>query len=321
MNYKIAVITPLKKEDFLTNTILDGLIQLSQEYISIKFKISSRYPGPFQISPYYINKSEFISFADEADIIFFLWGKKNTDYRLANEINRWSKTVFIDGSEVGDNNRYDFTIQKKILDGTFKKTGRINPDMLEKCCCYFRREKPYIKGIIPLPFGIESRYIKYVHGNTEKSIDFVCIFGQDRYPLLRQYAAEILIRFCKKHDFSYRINKTDNQNAFYELLAKAKVGISVGGGGFDTARFWEILGNNCILLTENIDIYHKDSKELDYDNILQFNNLFDFEYKLQKLGNLLKTDYNNNIFVDTYNAILLKHGSKARVKEILNHAL
>jgi len=94
----------------------------------------------------------------------------------------------------------------------------------------------------------------------------------------------------------------------------------VGGGGYDTARFWEILGNNCLLLTERIDIFQPDSKELDYKRIWQFNNLYDFWYQLHKVGEFLRNKYKQDNLVQEYKDILSRHSSKARVLTILNKA-
>ena len=106
---------------------------------------------------------------------------------------------------------------------------------------------------------------------------------------------------------------------FYKNLVRSKVGISAGGGGYDTLRFWEILGNNCLLLTENIDIYKADSKRLEYNRIWQFGNLFDFEVQLEKIGAFLKKEYNQEKMTEEYDKIISDHSSKTRVLEILSN--
>jgi anaerobic ribonucleoside-triphosphate reductase len=104
------------------------------------------------------------------------------------------------------------------------------------------------------------------------------------------------------------------------LLARAKVGISVGGGGFDTARFWEILANNCLLLTESIDIYQSDSKELNYKRVYQFKNLYDFKNQLEKVAGLLRNGYDQLSLMPEYLKILEEHSAKHRVETILEQA-
>lgn len=320
LNYKIAIINPYKK-DALASTLFDGLLNIQKNNNDLFFHTSSEYDDDLLLNNYILPKDKFIDFArDGADLIFLIWSKEFTDFKLAKKINRWNKTIYIDGSEVGRNLRYDFAIQEKIINGKYKGNGAINKKMLKKCALYFKREKPYIKNIIPLPFGIESRYCKFFNKDRVKDIDFFCVFGQDEYPLMRRYTRKILEDFCKKRNIIYRAKKTKTPEEFYELLSRSKVGISVGGGGYDTFRFWEILGNNCLLLTENIDIYQPDSNELNYKRIWQFNNLYDFQYQLEKIADFLKNDYSKVDLEEEYNDIILKHSSPARVLSILKRA-
>jgi len=320
MNYKIAVITPTEKQDYLTNTILDGLMQLKKEYPDLSFFTPTTCQSRLPVSSFLLPREKFVKLAHKADIILLFWGKNSTDLKLAHALDRWNKTVFIDGSEVGRNRRYNFIIQKEILEKKYNGFAAINKEMLDLCPLYFRREKPYINGIIPLSFGIELNYVKHYSPRKKKDIDFVCIFGQDEYPLMRRYVKELLVKYCDKNKFSYRVDKTDTPDEFYKLLSRAKAGISVGGGGYDTVRFWEILGNNCLLLTERIDIFQPDSKALDYERIWQFSNLYDFWYQLQKVGEFLRSEYNQENLAKEYKDILLHHSSKARVLKILEEA-
>jgi spore maturation protein CgeB len=100
------------------------------------------------------------------------------------------------------------------------------------------------------------------------------------------------------------------------------VGISIGGGGFDTLRFWEILANDCVLLTESIDIYKPDSKELDFKRIFEFKDLSDFKSRLEELGKLIRSggiqDY---LGQDEYAAILNRHSSAERVRRLVGDSL
>ncbi len=318
------------QSDYLGNTILDGLFSLASEGL-VEVRMTGNYPTPFPAEEAILKDEAFITYAKTADVIILIWGKRSTNFALAEKINAWKKTVFIDGSEFGKNNRYDFDVQRKVLEGTYKEIGAIDQEMLKKCALYFRREKPYPKGVIPLPFGIERRYVANYSSVVSKDIDFVCIFGQDEYPIMRRYAKEMLADFCAKNGFRFVTDRTKGFNfddktkiagrqEFYELLNRAKVGISIGGGGFDTARFWEILGNNCLLLTEKIDIYELASEALNYSRIWQFNNLFDFESQLNRLAAFLRTTYQQASLTDEYERILREHSSKSRVLSLLAHA-
>ena len=331
---KIALIAPINKEDYLTNTVIDGLMDLHTESADYICRISSSCNTYLPIKDWCLQDDAFIRFAGEADIIILCWGKNTTDYALAEKIGRWDKTVFVDGSEVGLNRRFDLQIRDAIIGGTYSGLGAIEMNMLKKCALYFRREKPYIDGIIPFPFGIEKRYIPSEVAK-QRDIDFTCIFGQDEYPTLRREVRTYLEQFCRKNGFTFRTKSTNGsriarmlhwvprdggRRSFYNILSRTKVGISVGGGGFDTARFWEILGNGCFLMTENIDIFEKDSKVLDYRRVVQFKDLVEFKVRLSEVAASLRDEYDQSAAQDDYRNILKAHSSKARALVILENA-
>lgn len=320
--YKVAVITPTEKLEYLTETVIDGLFRLMTDRYPIQPAFclegyKSEYPA---VAGYALARSQFLEFAKDADLIFLLWGKGCTNFKLAEEIGRWDRTVFLDGSELAKDRRYDHEIRAKVLSGEWVDNGKIDRGMLSKCSLYFRREKPYVHGITPLPYGIESKFTAHYDPGIKKDIDFFCVFGQEEYPVLRKQAREALIKFCAGNNFTCVTEKTKDRTEFYKLLARSKVGISVGGGGFDTARFWEILGNNCLLLTETIDIYEPGSDALKYRRIFEFKDIDDLNVQLHKVGALLKSGYPPAGLTDEYNAILKGHSSKARVMTVLEAA-
>ncbi len=329
---KIAVILPSGKSDYLANTVLDGLIELSHGLSNISFFTTLNYPNPFDLEKYQKSEVDFIEFAKTSDMIILAWGKNSTNYALADKINEWNKTVFVDGSELGKNNRFDLKIHQAILDGSYTGIGAIDQVMLSKCKIYFRREKPYINGIIPLPFGIESRYMKYVDMNNVKDIDFTCIFGQDEYPILRRQANEYVKKFSRENAFTCHTKKTDGFNFddntkkagrddFHQILSRTKVGVSIGGGGFDTARFWEILGSGAMLMTEKIDIYDENSHALKYRRVIEFKDFEDFKLKIGEIGNYLRNGYDNDKPERDreYRKVIESHRAADRVLEIIKH--
>ncbi|MDQ5954759.1 MAG: hypothetical protein QG583_687 [Patescibacteria group bacterium] len=326
---KIAIIPPTKNGDYLLDTVVDGLLDLISNGFKIEFKILNKYPSPnlSEVEKFFTKEEEFIDYGKKtADVIFLCFRYKELNHLVADKIGRWDKTVFLDGSEYKHDNRFDFNIQSKVLEGKYDGPGAVDFLIKKKVAFYLRREKPYLNGILPIPFGIERRFIKY-ENHIQKDIDFVCMFGQDAYPIMRRYCTKILKDFCEKNNlkyfigttkgFSHDINKIAGREEFYSILARAKVGVSVGGGGFDTLRFWETLANNCILLTERLDIYHPDSDRLNYKRIFQFNNLFDFNYQLEKIYKILNTEYNQDDLHEEYKDILINHSSKSRALEIL----
>lgn len=327
---KISIIPPFEARDVLGDTVIEGFLKICQndESYSLAFPNWYKYPTDLDIKKHLLDEQTFLNFSKNSDIIVLIEGKRGTNISLANEIDCWKKTVYIDGSELGKNRRYDQSIQFEVLAGTFNGYGRIKDDILNKCALYFRREKPYIKGIIPLSFGIDSRYIKYSK-DIIKDIDITCIFGQNDYPPMRKYATDFVKEFCKINnlvceteitkDFGFDDSKNKGRNQFYDILARTKIGISISGGGFDTCRFWEILANNCILLTENIDIQYSDYELFNKKRIIQFNNLYDLQNELEKLVPIIKNGKYKDMLDDAeYNNILKEHSAEARSKFIID---
>src|SRR5882724_4618249 len=131
---KVAVIPPISKSDYLANTVLDGLLDLSSDNNNeVEFKILANYPSPFPLDAHILSESGFISYAQSADLIILCWGKGSTNFALAEKIGKWEKTVFVDGSELGKDNRWNTEIQKKLVDMTYEGQGAINQEMLAKC--------------------------------------------------------------------------------------------------------------------------------------------------------------------------------------------
>ncbi|MCB9802535.1 methyltransferase domain-containing protein [Candidatus Nomurabacteria bacterium] len=326
---RVAIITAVSGGGYLTNTVIDGFLDLKNSGKNISIGIPDHYPVKmFDQHLSRFKEQDFINFSKTADLIFCAYTDGGlTDYKLLKKIDLYKNLIVLDGSETKGTGRSNFEVQKKIINLSYDKFGAIDNDLLKKCALYFRREKPYLNNIIPLPYGIERRY-KVYDKNFKKDIDFVCIFGQEDFSPMRKYCREMLEDFCKKNNlicvtkktkgFSFDSGKTVGRDEFYELLARAKVGISVSGGGYDTARFWETLANNCLLLTEKIDIFNPEDKKLDYKRIWEFGNLFDFQYQLEKISSYLKSEYNVESLSEEYQQILNKHSSRARVEEILS---
>lgn len=332
MNLKVAVITPHGASDVLGDTILDGLMALTETDRGVSFFIPAEtgYDSNLSLAEYSLDRDRFVDFAARADLIFLIWGKRQTAFNLAEIINRWDRTVFIDGAELGGNRRLDPVIQQTVLTGDYQGQGGINREMLDRCALYFRREKPYLTGVQPLPFGIERRYRDYLKNIKVKDLDLFCVFGQIEYPPLRREGRELVRDFAKNNNlkavtepttgFRFDAGKHSGREEFYRLLARSKIGISISGGGFDTARFWEILGNNCLLLTETIDIFRPEDRFLDYRRIRQFADLEELQMRLEEAAGFIKTDFPPVWWETEYQDILTKHSSQARVETIFQTA-
>jgi hypothetical protein len=326
----ISCIFNKDRNDYLTDTVFDGLASLQENGQKIQLYFPYGYKTNISMPAHNIlEEKDFIERSKNADLILLFNNGLNVNLELAEKIGRFNKTFFIDGDEPGKDNRFNSSIVEGIKNGTYQGRGVIRFDLLKKCAGYFRREPPYLDGITPLPFGIERRYIQYKEG-FKKDIDFVCIFGQEKFPTLRKDVREYLEIFSKNNGFSYVTKQTKipffnihskfAQKRFHKLLARAKVGVSVGGGGFDTLRFWEILGNNCILLTEKINLFKPEDNTFPYKRISQFSDLESFKIELQKVAESLKS-YNQENLKEEYARIINDHSTEARVKTILREAV
>lgn len=314
----VAVIGP-HRPDHLTRTLVDGLAALQEKGLAA-FHTSAAYldhAGGRDASA--LPREAFVAFAREADLVLLCWGKDGVDTELAERIDRWEKTAFVDGSEPGHNRRLDYGVQRDILARTHRGQGAIDTAMLARCALYFRREKPYLPGITPLPFGIERRYCAEYRPGLEKPIDFFCVFGQDRYSTFRRHARAVLREFCAAEGYSCITSRLDNR-LYYQLLACSKVGIAIGGSGTDTGRFWEVLGNNCLLITETIDVFERGSDELAYERIYECGNLYDFASCLRRVGIFLRGSYRALDLLPEYTAIMARHSSEARARRVLDTA-
>ncbi len=203
--------------------------------------------------------------------------------------------------------------------------GAINAEMLKKCKLYFRREKPYIQGILPLPYGIERTYIpKNMIPLRDRKYDIFCVFGQRMYPPLREeiynflkrtYASNLLwnkstaLPFFGGHNIFSRYR-------FYKKMSESKLGISVSGGGYDTARFWEILGSGALLVTQKIDIDFPQGISLPHKHVFQFTSMDDFT---GALDTALHTAYSLSCdeYQKNYEEICRNHSSEARIRYVL----
>ena len=105
MKYKIAIVNPTRR-DGLFSTVLDGLQELKKSH-DIDIRLSQEFLYFPELSKYILSREHFIDYAKEADLIFVGWGQEGINYKLLKTINRWDRSIFFDGSEVGKNRRFD----------------------------------------------------------------------------------------------------------------------------------------------------------------------------------------------------------------------
>lgn len=316
---RIALANPRAPEG-LTRTILDGVQALQEGGAPLEIRLAGPLDYPLKTTGLILGEEQFTRYARTADLVLLPYCKRGMQGALVERIGAWEKTVYLDGSEPGKNRRLDPAIRPALLDGSYAGTGGVDREMLAKCALYFRRERPYLPGTLPLPFGIERRYTRYVRAGRARDIDVVCLFGQEAYPPLRRQVREALEVFCNECGLRCLTTKTWTTNGFYRALARAKVGVSVSGGGFDSFRFWETLGADCLLLTETIDIDPPPGTTLAYERVRQFGDLDSFKTELARLATFLQDGYDAWDRRPEYERILAEHSTAARVRYLLREA-
>lgn len=256
---RIAAITPNGKHDFLTETVLEGLLELG-----IDLAVSDNGNGILNA----LTEEDWVQFASGADLIIAFFGKVRENrppkYHLLDVVNRWNVTAYVDGSE--------WTSSAHPTPGQVA-AARSNPAlrrgtpwndqrMLEKARWYFKREcypQDAKLGLIPLPFGITKKSMRRTH--AEKKYDIFCCFGQTNDGL-RKEAVEICNKL--KSEGAKVFDKTNvSKDEYLTALTESRIAIDAWGGGDCCARFWEIIGNSvcCLHQKYNIIIPHPFTEE------------------------------------------------------------
>lgn len=315
---KIFLILP-DHDDYLADTVFDGLLALTKEN-SVNFFINQSPNHLAKENKKRTLKLEHLKdFLNKADLIILAISGRSSREDLIPE-GVWHKVVVVDGREAGKTKMFAENFQAGIL---------AREDLLDKVKLYFKREGPYEGKVKALPFGILSEYQRW-QPEIKKDLDFTCVFGQEVCPPERKQIREMVEKFCTENNLQCFTKSTRSfffgpyskfaRKRFWKILARSKIGISIRGAGMDTVRFWEILGNNCGLLTDNIGVFENPKQELNYSRIIEFGepkDLGNFKLKLKEVKELL--DKNPEFFneQEEFEKILVKHDSKSRVLSIL----
>jgi hypothetical protein len=248
---KIVAITPNKKQDYLTETVIEGFKHLNAKIIAsdVGNGIEKSY-----------DDQTLIDESKDADYIIAFWGKVRDNnppkHYLLDRINRWNRTAYVDGSEWSQTGYPEpnqlFNSQILKIDSFRKGKNWINQHFLQKAAWYFKREcykEDAQLGIYPLLFGFVDRM--KVLQNENKDIDVFCGFGQDKDGLRKE-----AIAICDSFSLDYNINISKNlsYSDYKQTLSKSLISIDAWGGGDCCARLWEIMGNGVCCLYQKYSV-------------------------------------------------------------------
>jgi len=311
---KIAAITPYKKQDYLAETVIEGIYKNGFE---LKCTCLGNGVHPEDI----LSLQDFYEYAKDADYIFALWGKKKgnfpgIDYDVVKAVNRPNSTVFIDGSEwtyTGHPER-DQVAQAKYNPSRRKGKEWINTDMLNYCKWYFKREcypEDIKLGVIPLLFSAVDR-----HYNTtvqEKSIDIFCAYGQTNDGLRSE--TESVCKQLQHEGYNVVIGGGYDYNTYKNLLAQSYIAIDAWGGGDCCARLWEVFANKTCAFTQKYNILFPNNFT-DGINYVDYTTIQEFETKIRYYLNNKDACY--TIGQEGYKHLQSYHTAEQRVRYIID---
>jgi hypothetical protein len=310
---KIVVISPHKKTDTIAQLVIEGLYENNIEVIATDSGNS--------IQKTYSDE-EILHHAESADYIFALWGKciKNNvpepRFYLLDKINKFEKSVYIDGSEwtctgFPNNNQVELSLNNSKL---VKGEPWLNTKMLSKCKWYFKREcyeEDEKNGIIPLNVGARLNMLD--ENYIEKQYDIFCSFNHVGTGL-RKPVYDSCVNLKKSND---KVIITSNLpfNDYINFIKKSYIGISAWGAGNSCRRMWEIISKGTCCFAQKNEILIPNNFE-DGENIVFYSTTDEFNEKIKYyLNNKSKT-----IEIGKKGQEHLKkyHTSKKRVEYILN---
>ena len=311
---RIAVISPYKKLDYLAETVIEGLYKSD---IEVKFYQPGNGAKPTDV----IALSDFYKYADSADYIFAIWGKKKgthpgIDYNVVKRINRPDRTVFIDGREWTYSGQPE---QGQVVEAKWNPKRRrgsewVNMDMLNYCKWYFKREcypEDVNLGIIPLLFGAVDRY--YNVSEQEKSIDVFCAYGQINDGLRAE--TESVCKRLKGEGYNIVVGGEYDYDTYKDILAQSYIAVDAWGGGDCCARLWEILANKTCAFTQKYNILFP-YKFTDSKNYVEYETIQEFETKIRYYLNNREACY--TVGQEGYKHLKAHHTAEQRVQYIIS---
>ena len=279
--------------DYLTSTLIEGLQLLGHTIMSTE---NSNYQKKS-------NDTLLKKNAENADLLIF-FSNKLVRYNLLSGVDNPNK-IFVDGDD-----------SQKFLIPNFIKFKAIFKRELNR---YYINK--FNENIFPLPFAAEKRYFFHQKVHRDISISYVA----NMHSAYRYAVYECLT--SKNIKSSYLGTTTEprgNSNIkggpketpiFRNILYRSNISVNVIGGGYDCARYWEILSSGALLLTQNLDILIPNPFMGDI-NCVTFNSLKELDEKVDFL--LDNKDLVSSLAHNGYKHLINFHTTKARAEYFLD---
>lgn len=220
--------------DYLTATVIEGLQELGHTIVASESSNGARKSSNYTVK----------AAAERADLII-VFSNVNVRHSLVKHTNN-PNIIFVDGSD-----QQCFSVPSDMrFKAIFKRE-------LNRCWSNKANEP-----IFPLPFAAENRYFSNQSNLRDIDLSFVAGLASNavRY--------SVFYRLSRLNKSKFYIGQTDESAyrhlrikggptptpMFRSILSRSKVSVNVIGGGYDCARYWEILASGAMLLTQELEI-------------------------------------------------------------------
>ncbi len=282
--------------DYLTATLIEGLRELGHTIIA------SENSNFAQRSKDSLIKKQ----AESADLII-VFSNKGVRSTLIKNVDNLHK-VFVDGSDP-----QNFCVPSDILfEAVFKRE-------LNKCWINKMQEP-----VFPLPFAAEKRFFQGSSPSV-RDIDLSYVAGLSsntvRYSVFHRLLRKNRERFFvgPTDESAYRHTRIKGgpteTPVFRDILFRSRISVNVIGGGYDCARYWEILASGAMLLTQELEIQIPDAFT-DGINCFTFSSMDELDDKVDML--LSNPSVIEEVAEAGYAHLLSHHTTKARAQYFLD---
>lgn len=249
------------KYDYLQDLTYSGLVKVLGRRSVVEAKTVFRYHFPLKKYPKDLGYDGIdLSFltkntSGKFDLILVASAKPDCFElyeKLLPTLSPTVKTVFIDG---GDNPAIGGDFARLKCPELYERVHNLRPfDFI------FKREylkmNSYADHVFPLPFSVQtSRYQSIPDGPYKYDVAFWAVesdpirtkvldFMQSRFDC----AANGTVRNQDFHNYSRK------GNFYFEELKKTKISLNFRGTGWDTLRFWEIMGLKSFMISQRLQI-------------------------------------------------------------------
>ncbi len=311
------------KYDYLQDLTYSGLFKVLGSGNLIEHKPVARYHLPIKKYPKNLGYTRFNPlffskrFWKEVDVVMVGATKPScfTDYEaLLPHLGSKVKTVFIDGGDWntigGDLKRlngadmYQRVISKRPFDAIFKRE-------------YLKIES-YPENVYPLPFSINSS--RYSRARQHPYRYDVAFWAVESHPIRKQVFdfIEPLYDCALNGSVPNQVARQYKRKGvfYFEELKRTRISLNFRGTGWDTLRFWEIMGLGAFMISQRPEIVipyeFEEGKEIVYcqDDLSDLKSLCDFYLKNEKAR--------NTIARNAFEKAMRFHTDEARAKYIVD---